>query len=389
MIRGPLLLALRHAAHQRVRTVVLTACIALALFVPLVSSTLLARYERELGARAAATPLLIGARGNRFDLVLSALYFRSAELDTVSYADAERLGAEGRGVVIPLHFGCRAQGRPLVATTVEYAELRGLAPLAGTDPLRIGEATLGARVARELGLGVGDALYTDQPEAYDLARPPSLRLRVVGVYAATGTADDDAVFTDVKTAWAALGLAHGHAEGDAVDEALVVSRAPGSVRYSGALLEHTELDDSTLASFHMHAGPEQLPLSALIVVPHSVKDGTVLQSAVNARGPLQALSPADVIADLFGVVFRVKRFFDGLAALLATVTAALVALVFVLSARARAAEMRTLDRIGAPRSTAAVLYGLELGAILALAALLAAAATWATHAALPDLVARW
>jgi putative ABC transport system permease protein len=365
---------------------VLVGCIALALYVPLVASVLMARYERELGARAAATPVLVGARGNRFDLALSALYFRQAELEPVPWSEYERLAAEGRGVCIPLHVGCTARGRALVATTAEYAELRGLALASGTDPLRIGEATLGADVARALGLGIGDTLYTDQVESYDIARPPALRLRVVGVYARAGTPDDGAVFVDVKTAWAVLGIAHGHADASAVDEALVLSRAPGSVHLSGALLEHAELDDETLASFHLHAGPDALPLSAVIVAPFSEKDGTLLGTGVNASRTYQALVPSEVVADLLGVVFRVKRFFDLVGLVLGATTAVLVALVFVLSSRLRAAEMRTLDHIGAPRSTALALHGLELAAVLAVAALLALAGVAATLALLPDLV---
>lgn len=386
MIRGRLLLTLRHAQHHRARTLVLVACIALALFVPLVAAVLMARYERELGARAASTPLVVGARGNRFDLTLAALYFRQAELEPVPWSEYERLAAERRGVCIPLHVGCTARGRALVATTAEYAELRGLALVSGTDPLRIGEATLGAEAARALGLGVGDTLYTDQVESYDIARPPALRLRVVGVYRRAGTPDDGAVFVDVKTAWAVLGIAHGHEDEATVDESLVLSRAPGSVHLSGALLEHAELDDETLASFHLHAGPDTLPLTAVIVAPYTVKDGTLLRSQVNASRVVQALAPSDVVADLLGVVFRVKRFFDLVGLVLGATTVVLVALVFVLSSRLRAAEMRTLDRIGAPRSTALALHGLELGAVLALAALVALAAVGATLASLPNLV---
>lgn len=386
MIQGRALLALRHAQHHRLRTAVLALCVALALFVPAVAAALMGRYERELGARAGATPLLVGARGNRFDLTLAALYFRPAALEPVSWRDFERLVGEGRGVCVPLALGNTAQGRPLVATTAEYAELRGLALAAGTDPLRIGEATLGARAARALGLGVGDTLHTDQVESYDIARPPALRLRVVGVYEAAGTPDDGAVFVDVRTAWAVLGLAHGHDDVAEVDEALVVSRAPGSVLLSGAVLERAELDEEALARFHVHAGPEQLPLTAVLVFPSNTKDGTLLASEVNTSPALQALAPPAVIADLLDVVFQVKRFFDLVGAVLAATTLALVGLVFGLSSRLRATEMRTLDRLGAPRGTALTLHGIELVVVLAAAAALAAALVAAAVWGLPDLV---
>ena len=94
-----------------------------------------------------------------------------------------------------------------------------------------------------------------------------------------------------------------------------------------------------------------------------------------------------MIDDLLGVVFRVKAFFDLVGVFLVLTTTALVALVFLLSSRLRTAEMRTLDRIGAPKSAARTLIAVEVLATLALAVLLSVAATAATLRFLPDLVA--
>ena len=67
------------------------SCIALALWVPWTASRLAARYDVELRARAEATPLVVGAPGNRYDLTLAALYFRPTELDTVPYSAFEAI----------------------------------------------------------------------------------------------------------------------------------------------------------------------------------------------------------------------------------------------------------------------------------------------------------
>ena len=71
--------------------------------------------------------------------------------------------------------------------------LEGHPNLQKLDPLRIGQCTLGANVATELGLGPGESLYSDPTELYDIARPPALKMSVAGVYAPTGSADDDAL----------------------------------------------------------------------------------------------------------------------------------------------------------------------------------------------------
>ena len=386
-MNGLLYLAWRHLDAHRGRALLVVSCIALALWVPWTASRLAARYDVELRARAEATPLVVGAPGNRYDLTLAALYFRPTELDTVPYSAFEALAAGGRALCIPLHLRFTARKAPIVATSVEYAEFRGLALAEGRDPLRIGEVTLGAGVAERLGLGTGGHLYSDPTELYDIARPPALKMRVAGVYAGSGTPDDDAVFVDIRTAWVLEGIAHGHADTDDIDEDLVLSRTEDSVAVSGALIEYAEVTPENEASFHYHGDTSLLPLSAVLAVPHSVKDGTLLKSGVNARKKRLAVTPTAVIDDLLGVVFRIKRFFDLVGAFLVGTTAALVALVFLLATRLRARELVTLDRMGAPRRAAAALVGLEITAVLAVATAAAWLMTAGTLAALPDLVA--
>ena len=317
---GILYLAWRHAAAHRARTSLLVACVALALWVPWTAGALAGQYDQALRSRAAETPLIIGAPGNRYDLTLAALYFRPSQLETIPYQELERLQEGGRATFIPLHMRFTARGYPIVATSVEYAEFRGLQPAEGRHALRLGEVALGADVAAALGLRAGDALLSDPTELYDISRPPALKMRVAGVYPPAGTPDDGAVFCDVRTAWVLEGIAHGHAPAEEIDEALVLSRADESV------------------------------------------------------------------GDLLGVVFRIKAFFDLVGVFLLGTTALLVSLVFLLSSRLRGAEMRTLDRIGAPRRVGAGLIGIEAALVLLLAGALAGGATAATLRWLPDLV---
>ncbi|MDG1985759.1 MAG: hypothetical protein P8M11_14470 [Planctomycetota bacterium] len=383
---GILFLAWRHAAAHRARTSILIACVALALWVPWTAGALAGQYDQTLRARAAETPLILGAPGNRYDLTLAALYFRPSRLETVPYQELERLQEGGKATLVPLHMRFTARGNPIVATSVEYVEFRGLEPAEGRHALRLGEVALGAEVAQTLGLRPGDALLSDPTELYDISRPPALKMRVAGVYRPTGTPDDGAVFCDVRTAWVLEGIAHGHAPAEEIDESLVLSRAEESVAVSGALMEYAEVTEENEDTFHYHGDTALLPLSAMLAIPGSRKDGTLLKSAVNAAGELQAVTPTKVIDDLLGVVFRIKAFFDLVGGFLLGTTALLVSVVFLLSSRLRTAEMRTLDRIGAPRRVGAGLIGLEAVLVLLVAAALAGGATAATLRWLPDLV---
>ncbi|MEM7310717.1 MAG: hypothetical protein AAF682_28850 [Planctomycetota bacterium] len=346
-MRGLLLLSWRRLLFDRVRSAILVLCLAVPIFLPLATARLVSGYEAELVQRGAETPLVLGARGSRFDLVLSALYFRESDVEPVPWSELDALQEAGEGVCIPLHARFTAQGYPVVGTSPEYFGLRRLAPAAGTLPLVLGDAVLGASVAAELGLVPGDSIFSDPRELYDITKPPALKMHVAGVLAPRGTADDEALFVDVKTAWILEGLTHGHAPADEIDASLVIGRSEGAVAFSGALIEVNEVTPDTLASFHHHASPDELPLSAVLVLPASDKAATLMKSRVNAAGDWQMVVPSAVIDDLLSFVFRIKALLDTFSLVLAASTLAMTALVLLLSMRIRAAEMRTLDRIGA------------------------------------------
>ena len=363
----------RRLRHDRLRSAILVACLAMAMFLPLVTSSLVTGFERELVARAAATPMIVGAKGSRFDLALGALYFRANDLAPIPWSQLEELSGGGEATCVPLHTRFLAQGHPVVGTTPEYHELRGLGARVGSLPLLLGEAALGAAVAEDLGLGPGDSLFSDPPELYDIARPPALKMTVSGVLAATGGPDDHALFVDVKTCWILEGLTHGHDDPKGIDESLVIARGQDAVSFSPALIEHNEVTLETLAGFHAHASPDTLPLTSILVVPRDAKAGTLIKSRVNASQAFQALVPSAVIDELLGFVFRIKALLDSFTALLILSTLAMCALVVLLSVRIRAAETRTLARLGVARGVVLRLVLSEVVLLLGASAVLALA----------------
>lgn len=370
-MNGVLFLTAAHLRAHRGRTAILVLCTALALALPVVGALLVQRYERDLSARARSTPMVLGAKGNRFDLVLGALYFRAAKLDQITQGTLDEVASAG--TVIPLHLGCSARQRPVVGTSPEYYELRGLRAAHGTLPLLLGDACLGSDVARDLDLAPGAVLPSDPRNLYDIAAPAVVRLRVCGVLARTGTADDGAVFVDVKTGWVLQGLAHGHARPDPErSKDQVLKASDGHVVFSEAMIEHHEVTADNVADFHFHGDPARRPLSAALFVPGSDRAATMTKAKVNLGADAQLLVPREVVGELLAFVFRLKTLFDVLALVLGTITAALVALVLLLSARLRQREMLTLHRLGCSPRTVWLLHGCELAGILFLGMLLAA-----------------
>lgn len=370
-MRTAVALAARSLRFTPWRTGLLILALGLTLALPLTVRWLVAGYTDGLTARAAATPLVLGAPGNRFDLVLSALWFRQVEVEPLVYGAVAAANAEGTAEVIPLHVRFTARGAPVVGTTPEYYPRRALEVAAGSLPLRIGDAVVGAAVAERLGLTPGAPLLTDQRDVYDLAAAYPLRLTVTGVLAPRGGPDDTAVFVDVKTAWIIQGIGHGHRAATGAVEA-------GEVQYQTITPENR-------ARFHAHGDPGLHPLTAALVYPQDAKARTLLKARTNVRGAAHMVEPAAVVDELLGVVVQIERFLNANFAVIGLSALIFIGLVIGLSLRMRAAEFAELSRLGASRLFVARLILAEW-LLLALGALLVAGLGLGVAAALlPDL----
>jgi putative ABC transport system permease protein len=366
-----LLLAWRYLTYHRAITIILTICLTISMFLPLCVNLMVDYYERDLINRSQTTPLIIGARGNRYDLVLKSLYFTAEQPETIAWSEVQMVLDSGRGIPIPLHVRYSAQGHPLVGTSLEYFKFRGLSLKDGTVPLILGDASLGSEVAQKLGLKIGDKLLTDQASLYDIASVYPLKMKVVGILNRTDTPEDHAVFVDFKTTWVIEGIGHGHTDLTIADRSVILKKEEKNVVGNAAVLEYTEITRDNIDEFHFHGDWSDFPLTSVIVLPESVKSATLIKSQINATKTIQMLIPLEVIRELLGVVFRVKRFFDANFLLVAIATALFMVLVVMLSLRIRQREMETMFRIGCSRLTIFWLQVSELAIILLISAGLA------------------
>jgi putative ABC transport system permease protein len=379
-------LALAHARHHAGRSLILACCVAVAVLLPVATRVIMHRFETALLARSSTTPMIVGAKGNRFDLTLACLYFRRIDLPTITMGDLRQVNGSGLAGAMPINTRFTARNAPIVASSPDYFDFRGLEPAVGELPLTIGEVVLGSAAARALALSAGDTLFSDVRELYDITRPPAMKLVVTGILAPSGSPDDQAIFTDIKTAWALEGLSHAHAEPASVPDALVLEKSGQNTVISEELVSDNQATRENAAAFHVHANPDTLPLTAMIVLPNSEKDRAILAARLNAGKTLQAVMPRDVIHELLAQVLRLRRVLDGVAVLVAAFTSVLLALVGLLSLRLRARETETLHRIGVSRFVIGTILGGETAFVVAVGAALAGLAALALWLSPLDVV---
>lgn len=367
-----LYLAWRYLSFYKTRSLVLICCITIIAALPLVLETLVDESERQLSSRAQSSPLLIGAKGSSLDLVMNSLYFSDEQPEPITMEAVDQVLDSGLAAPIPLHIRYKARTYPVVGTTLDYFDFRQLEILQGQMFALIGQCVLGAEAARTLNLGPGDTI-TSAPEAmFDIAGIYPLKMRIAGILGESNSADDRAVFVDIKTAWVIGGLGHGHTDVTrSTDESVILKREATNVKANAKLMEYQEITEDNIDSFHLHGDSANFPITAVLAVPADDKSKTILQGRyLDTDNPYQIVRPAEVIDALLATIFRIRNVLDGIIVLVGCTTLLALVLVFSLSLRLREKEIDTIFKLGASRATVALLLGAEILIIIFISTLI-------------------
>jgi putative ABC transport system permease protein len=376
-----LYLSAQYIRHHRTKLAVLTLAITLVSWLPLAIQSMVDQTAEQLLARADGTPLIIGAPGSPLELSLGSLYFKSRTDTTVPFGEVAQLDQTGLARGIPLYFRFRAQHYPIVGTSPDYLPFRHLSMAEGRSFALLGEAVLGANVAGERGIGVGDHVISSPESVFDLAGVYPLKMAVVGVLAPSLGPDDDAVFVDIKTTWVIQGLGHGHQELNRQEAVGQILRRQGdNIVANASVRQFNEVTADNIDSFHFHGDDAERPISAIIPLPHNDKAATLLLGHyLEEREGVQIVRSQKVVSELLDTVFTVRNYIVVGIALVAIATGIVAVLVFYLSLRLRRGERFTLARIGASNLQIQALMATEIVVVVVVSLLLSAVLTLLTQ----------
>jgi len=381
-------IAWKYIWYNRLKTVILVGCITLISFLPVALQRLLDESERQLMSRAATTPLVIGAKGSALDLVMNSLYFSDEIPELITMEAPAKVTETELAAPIPLYIRFQSRGYPIVGTTLDYFDFRGLEIGQGRSMAVLGECVAGAAVAERLEITPGDSLMSSPETLFDLAGIYPLKMHVVGILEKTHTSDDLGIFVDLKTAWIIEGLGHGHTDVTKTpDKTVILNRTDSNVTANAKLEQYMEITEDTINSFHFHGGIEHNPVTAVIVVPNDVKSSTILQGRFLSKDEVhQIVKPVDVIDSLLQNIFRIKNVLDAVILVVGLAMVLAIILVFALSLRLRAREIKTIFMIGCSRMTVIRLVAAEIGLIVLISAGLCAVMIWTVDLYVHDLV---
>jgi putative ABC transport system permease protein len=267
---------------------------------------------------------------------------------------------------IPLYIRFQARGFPIVGTSLDYFEFRQLELAQGTMFTTLGQCIIGSDVAEKLDLKAGDYIVSSPENLFDIAGVYPLKMKISGVLAPANSADDQAVFVDIMTAWVIHGLGHGHKDvTKTTDSSVILKQDKSNVTANAKLMQYTEITEDNIESFHLHGDPADFPLTAVLTIPYDEKSSTILQGRYLKKDTsYQIVQPKEVVDTLMANIFKIRNVLDAVIILVGSATLLALVLVFSLSLRLREREIDVIFKLGCSRATTARLLGAEIFIII-------------------------
>lgn len=367
-------LSIQYIRFHKIKLAALTVAITLITWLPLALQSIVEQTAQQLSKRAEATPLVIGAQGSPLELSLGSLYFKTKTPNALNYAEVANVNATGLAKAIPLYYRFNAQGNPIVGTTADYLSYRKLRIAKGRQVALLGEAVLGADVAKKMGVGINDYIISSPESVFDISGVYPLKMKVVGILAPSFSPDDQAIFVDIKTTWVIQGLGHGHQDlANKSANSQILKKEGDNIIANASVHQYNEITAKNSDSFHFHGNNSARPISAIIPVPHDKKSQSLLLGRyLEEKNDVQIVRSKKVINELLVTLFTARDYLVVGIAVVGIATGIVAILVFFLSLRLRKGERFTLTRIGASRPQVGLLMAIEIITVLLISTLISA-----------------
>ena len=163
-----------------------------------------------LNRAAAPFPILAGAKGSPYQLVINTIFLKDRPIGNVPYSEVDKLRQTGKAdLVLPMAFGDSYQGFRICGTEKEIfsyvvpgARKPWLMPAEGRSFAHHGEAVLGAETAKLTGLKIGDTFQSSHgfvAKGHKHTHP----YKVVGILKSVGGPYDSSILIPIEDVWEA------------------------------------------------------------------------------------------------------------------------------------------------------------------------------------------
>lgn len=290
-------------------------------------------FEKNL----AEVDLVIGAKGSPLQLILSSMYHIDAPTGNISIDEIRPFLNPKHPLikdVVPLSLGDSYKAFRIVGTTQNILDWYGAIIAQGNIWQDNFEVTIGASVAAQTGLMIGDLFKSSHGlmDAKDLEHEDSESFKVVGILAPSGSVIDQLILTTSQSFW----LVHEH------DDTL----SPEMEDHESH--EDHDHDTHALKNLLQEEGSKEIT-SLLIRFKGRNFQALNMQRSINENTDMQAATPAIEINRLFAMMDSGEKALRLLAMVIIFVSGLSIFISLYSSLDERRYELALLRAMGASR----------------------------------------
>lgn len=253
--------ALKNMAIKKVQIILVVLSIVISAGIGVLAYNVASQVDDGITENAGYYSVIIGPAGSQTQLAMNTMYFTDTPVGTIPYSVVEQLQQDGTRVnaVIPYAMADSYNGSNVVGTTSAFLKDKQVAQGTMFDDAATLQAVVGAAVAKQNGLSVGDVIHTSHSASG--LDTHSQGLTVVGILEESHSVYDKVVFTQIRTLWE-MHDHEGHAGEEAEEEEhdhdhgtvcaiLVSTKNPGYAmqlanEYNGKIITDSEGGNYTL-----------------------------------------------------------------------------------------------------------------------------------------------
>ena len=235
------------------------------------------QIEEKLNNNSKDIDLVVGAKGSPLQLILSSIYYIDFPTGNIPMMEAQKLmKSPFVKRAVPLALGDNYNGVRIVGTDSNYISLYGLKLQNGKFWGADLEATIGANVAKEQNLKIGDTFFGGHGLTEMKDEHKDHAYKVVGILAPQQNVTDNLILTGIGSVWK---MHEEHADEEHVEE------------------EHHHHEDET-----EHVQEEDREYTSLLIQYRSPMAVAMFPMMVNQTTNMQAASPAQESTRLFSLI---------------------------------------------------------------------------------------
>lgn len=316
----------------------------MALGIAIISLLLLAgkQIEEKFSRNVAGIDMVVGAKGSPLQLILASIYQIDSPTGNISMDEANRLTRSPLvKSTIPLSMGDSYQGYRIVGSNEKYLEHFQAEFEIGKVFSQAMEMVVGSKVAKNLGLKVGDAFSSQHGFDGEGEAHKEKQFKVVGILKMTNSVLDALMITPLESVWAVHDEHHETEVGKGVN----------------ALKLLEEEQPQTDQEHHHEENSKEI--TSLLVKFRNPAMGMMMARSINQNSILQTATPAIEINRLFALLGVGVDALKWIALVIIIVSGLSVFVSLYNSLKERKYEMALMLSMGASRTKLFLLLLLE------------------------------